>query len=423
MPYTLIKGEFIIHYPDNPRSGPEPDGDTLKFRPFNRILIDNLPRSERPPRFTQSGITTLRFEGIDALETHFPVDGNKYHQHMELALEARDVLLQEMGFGEVEYFEDLPFKVRSVRNHPILGYILSNGVDPYGRSIAFVFKGDTDLPDGARVWADKDHIANSMNQLLLQKGMAYPSFYITLPADLREFLKETVKEARSQSIGLWGRATATPRKFADIPALAPLQELVIWPKLFRRLVAYYEEGFSDLSGFESWLREDSIDRDDRLILPNQELGNMHDILTFGDNSSIKLNTYPENVVMVPDNYSLPQPPQPPQIPVGKEIRILAALVDGKGNPEKELVTILNTTNRTIPLKGWKLADLHGEISLGGDMLAGGVLQIKLDQQVKLNNTRDTLTLLNGEGKIEDQVSYEKKELPKEEGYTHVFFKR
>ena len=80
--YTLIKGTFHIHYPQNPRSGPQPDGDTIKFLPDVRSLIESLPRNGWPPKFTQAGITTIRFEGIDALETHF--DGA--HQHSLLAL-------------------------------------------------------------------------------------------------------------------------------------------------------------------------------------------------------------------------------------------------------------------------------------------------------------------------------------------------
>ena len=33
--YTLIKGEYHIYYPDLPRGGPEPGGDTIKFQPAN----------------------------------------------------------------------------------------------------------------------------------------------------------------------------------------------------------------------------------------------------------------------------------------------------------------------------------------------------------------------------------------------------
>ena len=118
---------------------------------FVQIIVNSLrtcPDQTGPPRFTQTGITTIRFEGIDALETHFSVEGDEYHQEMDLALEARDALLEEAGFGRIEYFDDKPFKVRAVENHPIRGYLLSNGLDTYGRTIAFVYTGDLNQVDG-----------------------------------------------------------------------------------------------------------------------------------------------------------------------------------------------------------------------------------------------------------------------------------
>ena len=54
MPYTLIKGEFYIHYPWNPKQGPEPDGDTLKFKPINRRILESLPRAGSPVKITGS---------------------------------------------------------------------------------------------------------------------------------------------------------------------------------------------------------------------------------------------------------------------------------------------------------------------------------------------------------------------------------
>ena len=54
-------------------------------------------------------------------------------------------LLDKMGFGHIEYFADQPYKVQAVEHHPIRGYILSNGLDTYGRVIAFVFIGETPI--------------------------------------------------------------------------------------------------------------------------------------------------------------------------------------------------------------------------------------------------------------------------------------
>ncbi len=64
-----------------------------------------------PAKFNLAGITTLRLEGVDALETHFFVEGDEFHQRIDLALAARDVLLEQAGFGEITYFPDKPFIV------------------------------------------------------------------------------------------------------------------------------------------------------------------------------------------------------------------------------------------------------------------------------------------------------------------------
>jgi endonuclease YncB( thermonuclease family) len=423
MPYTLIKGEFHIHYPDTPRNGPEPDGDTLKFRPDERQLVENLPRPGRPPKFTQTGITTIRFEGIDALETHFSVDGDEYHQHMALAEAARDKLLEETGFGEVAYFDDLRFKVKAVEHHPIRGYLLSNGLDTFGRAIAFVYAGDHPAVDGASIFVRPPMLEDSLNAIMLAQGHAYAGFYLSMPADLREHLFDLVSTARAEQIGLWENAAATTTRPAEITGPHELQQLVIWPKLFRRLAAFFHDGHTDLAALDAWLRADPRDRDDRLILPNRELGNMHDlILVVG--SRLRLAHRPEEVVMVPDDYTLPESPS------GRHtfrhtgpgfIRLVAALVNPQERPEggHETVTLLNTTTADVDLGNWFIADQNGRQALQGVIASGETLRVRLTAGVRLNNTRDTITLLDPKGHIIDQVSYEARHLP-EEGETVAF---
>src|SRR5687768_14135031 len=66
MPFTLIKGTFHV-------VGRSPDGDSVGFRaadPAHWALLDGPP-----PRLNSLGITQLRFEAIDALETHFRPPG------------------------------------------------------------------------------------------------------------------------------------------------------------------------------------------------------------------------------------------------------------------------------------------------------------------------------------------------------------
>ena len=423
MPYTLIKGTFHIHYPARPLNGPEPDGDTIKFKPDNRNLILNLPKPNQSASFNLDGITSIRFEGIDALETHFDVEGEEFHQKLDLALLARDALLAQMGFGTVRYFARSPFKVESVENHPVAGYILSNGLDTYGRTIAFVFTGEHLSMDGAQVFVTPQMLDDSLNLFMLRRGHAYAAFYLTLPAELREHLRGVVSLARAGNAGLWAQSTATTERAARITGLDMLQQLVIWPKLFRRLAPYFVQGHTNFDGLDAWLRADPVNRDDRLLLPTLEMGNMHDLIV-EDGDQIRLAHATEDVVIVPDDYVLPGPPvvTPPPVRVGTgDIRIIAALVNPIQSPERghETVTLLNTTAGGIDLAGWFVADASGRFALTGVLAAGETRRVTASGAVQLNNTRDTLTLLGPLGEIVDQVSYEARGLPAE-GRTKVF---
>src|SRR5829696_402765 len=85
--YMVISGDFYILYPDLPRQGPEPDGDTISFLPNDDSLVQALPRviGVAPDR-KHLGTYSVRFEGIDPLETHFM----NRHQTLQFAEAARD---------------------------------------------------------------------------------------------------------------------------------------------------------------------------------------------------------------------------------------------------------------------------------------------------------------------------------------------
>src|SRR4029453_9164227 len=184
MPYTLLRGSFVIRYPDLPRQGPEPDGDTIKFLPDTPALVETLPRqSGRPADINARGIS-VRLEAIDALETHF----EETHQELAGANAARDALLAELGFTNVVFFNDLPKKVQSADQDELRGHVLSNGIDANGRLIAFICPGDHPGPDGAAVFVDPVLVDQSVNAHLLAAGLVYPAFYATLPAAPRTHL-------------------------------------------------------------------------------------------------------------------------------------------------------------------------------------------------------------------------------------------
>ena len=296
MPYTLLAGDFVIRYPDLPRGGPEPDGDTVKFAPDSPALVERLRRlSGHTPDLNARGIS-VRLEAIDALETHFA----EAHQELAGANAARDELLARLGFTGIVFFADQPNKVESADQDRVRGHVLSNGIDANGRMVGFVYPGDAPEPDGTIVFLEPARADASVNTLLLAAGLAYPAFYTTLPAQLRIRFAEHSRAARAAGTGLWPRSTADPDGPARVADLAALEELVLWPKLFRRLVPYLATGAEDFDGFDAWLRADPVDRDDELfLLDRAEPANLHDVVrATGD--TVQLTVWPEDFIIRPD---------------------------------------------------------------------------------------------------------------------------
>ena len=403
MTYMVLHGQFVIRYPDRPRQGPEPDGDTVKFRPDSPALIESLPRpSGTPPDLTARGIS-VRLEAVDALETHF----SETHQELAGANAARDFLLARLGFTGVTFFTDLPNKVQSADQDEVRGHVLTNGVDANGRLIAFVHPGEHPAPDGTRVFVDEKLAAQSINGELLAAGHAYPAFYATLPADLRRQFAETSRKARENGAGLWPRSTADPARAATVAGLAGLQELAIWPKLFRRIVPYLAAGFGDFDGFDTWLRADPVHRDDEIfLLQRLERGNLHDVIrAAGDR--VQLTAWPEDFIIAPDPAVPGTPTTPPPSAAG-DVLILAALPDPAGADRgNELITLVNTTAGAVDLTGWTLADAGGgRMSLDGVLTGGAVRQVPAATAIPLNNQGDTLVLIDPAGATIDRVAYQ-----------------
>ena len=410
MSYILIKGEFHIHYPNTPENGPEPDGDTLKFLPDNPEFIENLQRTGRPPKFNRSGMINLRFEAIDALETHY----EDSHQNLEWANKARDYVLKAVGFENIQFFAHLPNKVRSVDNHPSRGFILANTLDPFGRIVCFVYPDDSSIFDGVtgeEVWLTPDLAKQSINAQLIEKGLVYPSFYSTLPVELRDSLKSLMtNKVRPTQVGLWEHAQATVDQTATINNLDELEQLVIWPKLFRRLVKFFVSGFRDLREFDNWLRQDPKHRDDTVLLSNGEMGNMHDLVEVTAPNKIRMTHLVENFVIMPDDVPIIVEP------VSKgSLKIIAVLANPMGNDlGLEKVTLLNYSSHDIPDLGqYYITDKAG----GRDFLPQGMSLAKGEaythklNHVKLSNKGDSILIFEKvdgtEDKLLDQMSYSK----------------
>ncbi len=398
----LLRGSFVIRYDDLPRQGPQPDGDTVKFRPDNGALVEALPRpSGKPPDINSRGIS-VRLEAIDALETHF----EETHQETAGGRLARDELLARLGFTNVVFFPDAPNSVQSADQDELRGHVLSNGIDANGRMIGFVFPGDHPDPDGTAVFLDEALLDHSLNAQLLAEGLVYPAFYTTLPASLRDHLAASSTAARTAGLGLWPRATGDPDRAATVADLMAAEELVIWPKLFRRMVPYLAAGFLDFDGFDSWLRADPVNRDDAILLLDepQEQANLHDVIS-ASGHTIRLTRRPERFVILPDPPAGPVPPAP--APVSGAVVVVAALPDPVGADQgAETVTLLNTTAGAIDLTGWTLVDAAGgRQALDGSIGAGETKLIRLGTALPLGNGGDALTLVDAKGVTVDRVEY------------------
>lgn len=284
MSYKLITGEFRI-------KGFSPDGDSLRFKPDTQAGIRMLNAMGAEAKGT-SGTYQLRFEGIDALETHYK---NK-HQYWPLASAAAKRLLDVMGFEDVEYGKR---EVVGVRKDDMPGYILTRRIDnhQYRRAVAFVVPGRSSRPTTESLFIDENLVSKTVNATLAREGLAFPAFYTSLPWDLRLYFTDLVAGARKKHLGIWKRDVTN--KFTAV-SLSKLDELTLWPKLYRRLLAYFGTGARGLAGFEKWLRAGGPKCDDEIIILSRgERANLHNVLDI-DATRIRMNRPPEDINVVED---------------------------------------------------------------------------------------------------------------------------
>jgi hypothetical protein len=167
------------------------------------------------------------------------------------------------------------------------------------------YAGSTTLRDGDKTFVDEALLDRSVNASLVVAGLAYVEPYDTMPMALVRHLRDVIGRARQAHKKLFAAEDVSTAKAATIADLAGLENLVLWPKLFRRLAAYFSQGHAGLGQFDDWIRQDPIGRDDSLRLPDGEKGNMHDAYEVNGNA-LKLRFNPEDLLIAPD----PKPMHP-----------------------------------------------------------------------------------------------------------------
>jgi hypothetical protein len=292
MPYRIVKGEFHLFYKKQKLVGSQPDGDSVWFKPDNRALLSKLGDNRRDAVFNAGGSTLLKFEGVDALELSF----RGSHQFADGAKKARNFTLNLLGFRHVDFSDGEGLSVRDAEPHPIPGYILTRTIDPDGRPVAFAFAEKTSREDGSNALLNVPWMSRSINSKLAEAGWAYPAFYEGLPPDLRSQFTALMHSARGNKRGLWAKDRT--QTGANVVGLESLHKLAIWPKLYRRLLAYFKERNVELSGLDAWLRGSAV-RDDKLwIISEARAAHLHNVIKISRNK-ISMTYSPEDLVIVP----------------------------------------------------------------------------------------------------------------------------
>jgi endonuclease YncB( thermonuclease family) len=236
----LIAGSFRI-------KGAQPDGDSVRFTPDDPAQWDLVKGPNRVKR-NASGAAQLRLDAIDALETHY--GSPRTHQPLALAHQAAEELLDWLGFTNVTRAQDETVTASTPETVP--GFILTRAADLYGRCIAFVGRGQAPEPSGTPVFVDVQMLQTTANHHMLATGLAYPTYYRALFPDLRNEFTNVVNQARAAGSGVWAEDRTTSG--AEVNGLDSLQnDVVIMPKLFRRLVDYLQLGDPSLAGFRDYL--------------------------------------------------------------------------------------------------------------------------------------------------------------------------
>ncbi|MBD2329783.1 nuclease [Alkalinema sp. FACHB-956] len=287
MPMLLMEGAFSI-------LNAAPDGDSIRFIPDDPSLWQQVRGHVRPNR---SGSAQLRLDAIDSLETHFSVPGvrRRLHQPEQWGNAAADRLLEFLGFDLQTIQRGREQIITAAQPATVPGYILTRFADRNGRAIAFAFAGRSPQPSGDWVKVQADWLPLSVNHHLLAAGLVYPTLYSKLYPDLREALILTAHRARLQALGLWPEDVSC--KGFQLESLSTLtQDVVILPKLFRRLVSYWLTEAADrgTAGIQNSLKA----IDDRAIVHSTGERTSLDRLLEVKHDWVRLTVQPENLVFV-----------------------------------------------------------------------------------------------------------------------------
>jgi hypothetical protein len=167
-----------------------------------------------------------------------------------LAHAAAEELLTWLGFTDVDRAQDET--VTQSTPDSAAGYILTRSADLYGRCITLIGRDPAPRASGSPLFVDVDVLRTTANHHLISQGLAYPTYYRNLFSDPRNELTAAVQHASQRGPGVWPEDKTTAG--FQVTGLEVIEDdVVIVPKLFRRLVDYLHLGDSSMAAFRhSW---------------------------------------------------------------------------------------------------------------------------------------------------------------------------
>jgi endonuclease YncB( thermonuclease family) len=275
--YKVIAGAFHI-------KGFQPDGDSIRFQANKQEHWDFFKWQTAADKATKK--KQLRVEAIDALETHY----EGYHQPRAFALAALEAMLEMLKIDTVTYSLGLTQVVAA--NDGKAGFIASATVDPFGRPVSYIFPKDANLTDGAVMDSSELPIDDSVNFQLAREGLVYPTFYTTTDRVFAEKIRAVVARARATKRGIWSIDRTSDFTLLDIRTLQ--EDNLVMPKLFRRLVGFYDR-YSDFGKLEEYMKKQ---RDNLVLWDGTKKKSLADLMTF-EGRRLRLNTPVEDILFSP----------------------------------------------------------------------------------------------------------------------------
>ena len=275
--YKVIAGTFHI-------KGFQPDGDSIRFQATNQANWDFFTWETEADKNTKK--KQLRVEAIDALETHY----EGYHQPRAFALAALESLLDLLQITSVTYSLSLTQIVDA--NDGKSGFIASATTDRFGRPISYVFPKTAPLIDGAVMDSSQLPVEESINFQLAREGLVYPTFYTTTDRLFAEKIRAVVARARKTKRGIWSIDRTSDFTLLDIRTLQ--EDNLIMPKLFRRLVAFYDN-YSDFGKLADYMKKQ---RDNLVLWDGTKKKSLADLMTF-NGRRMRMKTPVEDILFSP----------------------------------------------------------------------------------------------------------------------------